>query len=196
MSLILFISLVNTFLWMIPIVRQFRSSYSMFFFVLGLIDIITVTFFYTFKILPIHTQQIMTFFLLPTLFLASKNKHILYLFLFVSISGIIFSFFYSNLQIKFLSILFVHIMLMSVFIKNIIEEISSDEEVNLFTLVLIFYELTLIFKITYLLFFKTQGPTFFYLTTALQIFIGLYFCLFTYKNSKKIRVNKSFSKNL
>jgi hypothetical protein len=73
-----------------------------------------------------------------------------------------------------------------VFLKNVF----NNNEVNLYYLLLLFYEFTVILKFFELIYSFYTAVFYFYLSTAVEIIVCIYFIFFNIENSPRFKLNK------
>ena len=85
-----------------------------------------------------------------------------------------------------LIIIVLHIIILFKFIKLISVKLFNENELNLFYLVLILYELTIIVKMSIIIIHTEIGSIFFQITLAFEMLIAVFFMIFREDNSKII----------
>ena len=94
-----------------------------------------------------------------------------------------------------LYLIVLNLIIFIIFLSKAIFEVYKEDIINIFYFVICVYEISVIMK--YILFITDvkTGVIFFYLTSAFEILIGIYFILYNEKNSPKIKLNMSAQKN-
>lgn len=159
--------------WLLPLFRQRGCRYFLYFFFLAISDpIITI-------IRLFHPLDATLYYLvISTLLLISliKKRELLLLLVVV----FFLSLYLNNPELRFFNLL-VHFAILLYFLKELLVIISKESKIVIFNLILVLYEVTLLFKIaaSYL----NTGYLFYYLTTAFEIFIAIFFMFYNEKNS-------------
>ncbi len=78
-----------------------------------------------------------------------------------------------------------HFVILLYFLKEFILIISKESKILIFNLVLVLYEVSVLSKIA-ATYFEFGGYLYYYLTTAFEIFIAVYFTFYNEKNSSSI----------
>lgn len=188
MNFIDFITIFNTTIWLLIPIRQYRTKYFLFFLILALFDPIFLGFYYCFSI------SINNFYLIGTSILTigaypnlNKKNRVLISSIFVLIT-IFTAIFFKELHRE--NELVVHLFILLNFLSILVKDFSVTRQLTFFMIVLISYEISLIVK--FYLVLDTQvaiGAAYFYITTMLQIIIGIFFLFINEKNSKSISFN-------
>lgn len=177
---------LNTLVWLLIPFRQFRTRFFGYFLVLGLMDpiyLILVKFDSVES--SIYYSFITILLLYPTLFsIGKRTKSMLILFFL----GLVILFILQFIEQILITQLLMHLVVLLFFIKHSILYLSQNKSLLLFHLVLIVYEFSIILKFFVPLGNIEMGPEYFYFTTAIQIFIGIYFLFYNETNSIKINV--------
>jgi hypothetical protein len=180
MHLAVIIVYISTIVWILPIFRQYNTRIFYFFLILGLSDpanIISVSLF-THKTGLVYCIAALLLFYSLNLREHSRLKFtytdFLLIILFVS------AIFLLN-DLNYL-ILCIHLIILVRFIQKVVIDVHQKGEANVFYLMLILYETTVIVKIVVFLFGSNVGVLFFYITLAFQILIGIFFTLFKENN--------------
>lgn len=169
----------NIFAWLLPPFRQKGCKYFLYFLILALSDPI-------FGLINwIHNSNSTSYYLfVSTLLLISllRKKVLLFSLLIV----LFLSIYLNNPEIRFFTFL-VHFVILLYFLKEIIVIISRDSKIVLFNLVLVLYEATVLFKFaaSYL---EIAGYLFYYITTAFEVLIAVFFTIYNEKNSPAINL--------
>jgi len=177
---IIYISII---LWLLPLIKNFRKEYFLFFVAIAVQDPGNLLFFYLLKLNPNYWVIICELFMIGTLKTANKkldklSPYIITITLIVLISG-----FHPNLITMLLEI----ILLIKVSI-NIIEELKCKGCLNMFIMMIAFYILNLVLKT---LFVSTQSlhRETYYVYTLISMFAFALFFTFTNEKSKFLQIN-------
>ena len=186
MTIINYIAYLNIFIWLLIPIRQYNTRFFPFFLVLGILDTISLSFFYLFNINLTITYLFGTNVLLyAALFDLGKKKKFTLVLFFIIVSFFIVSF---SIKESWIIQFIIHFIILITFLKILIIYFGNTRKLLLFYLVLIGYEVSLLLK--FFVYYKevSIGPVYFYVTTALEILIGLFFIFINEKNSPAIKV--------
>lgn len=177
-----FIVYLSVFVWLFPPIKQFRSSFFYFFLVLALGDPISVPFIY-YRLIPPSVFHLAisaaAYFSLPQL-----NRHLKRAYI-IPVLALIFAF--SVLLPKEYLILLIGILHFFIFLAILqytINFLSITGRIQLFHLLLLTYETSLLLKFIDKIFAVNYGMTEFYFTTGFQIILGILFCFINEENPK------------
>lgn len=92
------------------------------------------------------------------------------------------------MNIGSLIIAFSRFIIFLIFIKITIHSVAATSKLNIFYLMIILEEITLVLKISAGALFSTTGIQFFIVTTAFQILIGIFFIVFR-EDSPSLQIN-------
>ncbi len=131
-----------------------------------------------------HFRDAAYYVFVSTLLLAAviRNKYLLLLL----IPAILTGFFLNTAEIRVFTII-LHFAILIFFLKEFILIISRESKIVLFNLVILLYEASVIFKFS-ASYFLTGGYLFFYLTTAFEILIAVFFTFINEKNSPSFKL--------
>jgi hypothetical protein len=171
---------ISAILWLLPIFRQYKTRYFFFFLVLGLTDPINIIIVSFLGIKPHFIHSIAGLLLITSLLdeMSWKKRYSLVIIL-LCLSAIIY--FLNNFLVE---ILIFHFILFSIFIKRALTPFFMNNDLNIFSLCLVFYELTIVTKLIVFLNKTDIGIEFFYLTLLLETLLAIFFSLFRAKDKK------------
>jgi hypothetical protein len=180
-----FIFYVNIVAWLFPPFRQKGCKYFLFFLILALSDLIWYSFF------QMHIHDAAYYLFISTLLIAAvmRKKYLLLLLIPVLSTG----FFLTASEIRFLTMI-LHFAILIFFLREFILIISRESKIVLFDLVILLYEASLIFKFG-ASYFLTAGYLFFYITTAFEILIAVFFSFVNEKNSPAFKLQMEPEEN-
>lgn len=184
MSLVRTIFLLSFIVWLFPIFRQYKTKVFYFFLILGLMDPFSLLLSWHFKLFQsgiiFSIGSLLMFFSIEYSIQSFLKYWVLNSFLIIiCISAIIFL---PNLEI-FASIMY--LLILFKFIRIVLFKLYKQGEFNIFYLVLIFYNLSLIFN-TLLLLNATEPNIIVFVSTALfQLLIAIFFTIFR-EDSKRL----------
>lgn len=187
-----FISYFSIIIWFLPPLRQRNTKYFTFFLILALADPVTIILMYATKIYSIKISLIITYILIVSVLQHKNNlKHLSVL---LSILVLLFVVdIYFTINEIFLVKVFLSSALVFIFLKETILYLNKDLKINLFLLILTFYEITIVTKFIIYITQLNLGVIYFYITTAFEIFIGIFFIIYNVNNSPNLRL---FRENL
>lgn len=186
MSLISYIVYLNIFIWLLIPIRQYKTRFFPFFLVLGILDVLSLGLFYLFNVNLIITYLFGTCVLLYiALFEFGKRLKFSLLIFFIIISTLIAN--YSITESEVIQFV-IHFIIIIAFLKILILYFASNHKILLFHLILIAYEFSLILK--FFVYYREVelGPVYYYVTTAFEILIGLFFIFVNEKNSPQLNI--------
>lgn len=180
MQLAILIAEIQTFIWLLPPLRQYRSRFFWFFLNLALSDAIIALAFDVFdiKFYPQYLYTVMA----PLLFFAILYHSVKFslfvpLISTIVLSAILYSFDYLVHYLEFFSII-IHLMIIYLLVKEIIISLSQTRSLNIFLLVLSLYEFSIAIKWYQFAMRTRTGFVFFYITTVFEILLAIFFTVF------------------
>ena len=187
------IALISIFIWIIIPLRQFNSKYFIYFLILAILDplILIIQLFVVLE--PFRIYSVAVLFQIMSLINFKKNAQFKFILFLVIIINIWLSFYLSISEILLL-IIFENFIVLSLFFRLTILNIFESIKINLFYVILILYVLSIIMKFFVDYIDIKFGLNYFYLTSAFEIIVGIFFIFFNDKNSPKL--NWGFNKNI
>lgn len=185
MSIILFIVFINSVVWLLAPIRQFRTKYFTFFLILGLLDPVYISGYYLFKL------NLGIVFLIGTgilTFGATVNfslKHRIIIFIIITLLGLVAAIFFKAYYIYVE--LFIHLFIFFNFLTILLKEFSENRQLPHFSILLIAYEVSLLVKFYLTLNHQEIAAAYFHFTSIIQIIIGIFFLFINEKNSRSIK---------
>lgn len=173
-------------MWLLPPFRQFKGKYFCFFLVLGLGGLSTILFSYL-HISLAKVYNITDIILLLTLTNRSSVKKYLYLFL-ILLAAVLFINQTSDLKLIILTIIIVQMIIFYIFLKNAAIDYYKNNSIRVSLLILLLYEITVLLKFYFALRNIQAGMVFFYLTTAFESFIAIFFTIYKVEKSPSIKL--------
>ncbi len=173
---------ISIIIWLIPPVRQFKTKYFYFFLLLGFEDVINELLKYLFSISPVRTYFFVDTFIFISLFNIKESKK---KFFWISPVLLVLIIIVLTLSIKRLMIVLMVINIL-IFFRIALDAVLKIKELpglSVFHIVLIFYMLTIILKFLFAMLYGRVGTEYFYLTSAFEILIGIYFIFYNINNS-------------
>ena len=170
---------LNIAAWLLPPFRQKGCKYFVYFLILALSDPV-------FQIIDMvrNSDSTSYYLVVSTLILITLFKKKSLLLLMIPI--LFLSIYLSNPEIRIFTFL-VHFIILLYFLKEFIIILGQESKILIFNLMLVLYEASVLFKFgaTY---FEIAGYLFFYLTTAFEILIAIFFTVYNEKNSPVIKL--------
>jgi hypothetical protein len=170
---------LNIAAWLLPPFRQKGCKYFLYFLILALSDPIftIIDWFY-----PTDSTTYYVFISTMLLIVLLRKKFLYLLLIFI----IILNIYLNNLEIRIFTFV-IHFVILLYFLKEFVVIISEESKIIIFNLVLVLYEASIIFKFaaSYL---AIAGYLYFYITTAFEIFIAVFFTIYNEKNSPVINI--------
>ncbi len=176
---------LNVLAWFILPIRQYNTRFFLFFFILALFDPLALLSFY---IVKVSTQYVFsagtTILLYVALFDVKKKYRILFFAFSVLMYAVsVFVFRFNEISIHIV----IHFVILIQFLKLLMKKYSETRTLLWFQIILIIYEVSLLLKFFILITESQIGPVYFYTTTLIQIFIGIFFLFVNEKNSPAIK---------
>ncbi|MDP3582321.1 MAG: hypothetical protein Q8S39_10340 [Ignavibacteria bacterium] len=172
-----YLIVISVVVWLIVPIRQYKTRYFWFFLTLGLTDPGTIIAAKSFHILG---AKFYVFF--DTLFFFSVIEYkritalkILFYLVIVSLGCFSFIYFWEYGSFFFTAILF---LVLVIIVKQSFQFVVERGSINIFHTVLVFYQALNVFKSLALLLNFSTGVWFFFISTIVQIFIGVFFALY------------------
>ena len=179
------IALISIFIWIIIPLRQFNSKYFIYFLILAILDplILIIQLFVVLE--PFRIYSVAVLFQIMSLINFKKNAQFKFILFLVIIINIWLSFYLSISEILLL-IIFENFIVLSLFFRLTILNIFESIKINLFYVILILYVLSIIMKFFVDYIDIKFGLNYFYLTSAFEIIVGIFFIFFNDKNSPRL----------
>ncbi len=180
---------VSSIVWIFPIFRQYNTRMFYFFLVLGLSDPINIFSLWALNTKPGFVHSIAALLLFYSLNFRDNQKlkmshtDILVGILFLSLAFFLNELFYLTFLI--------HLLILSRIIQIIVVDIHKKSELNIFYLVLIFYEISIVMNLFILLSRTERGMLLFFITLTFQILIAIFFTIFKENNPRLLLKLKS-----
>lgn len=177
MNLIYISIYISILIWAVIPFRQLGKQYFYYFFLNAIVDPIVLFLRIVFHSTSNYLYLPITILILYSVQIKNINKNkLLFSFLFIICSLIGLN--NEVLNNIFLIIGIIHLIIFLVFIKDFIIIFVNKDLVNVFLVILSFYEITIITKDFNLLTGITDANIYFAITTIFEILFGLFFCVF------------------
>lgn len=182
---------VSIVFWILPVFRQYKEDYFYFFLVIAITDPIA-GFCYYLKIIPITVVHSVSSLLLFYSIDIANNKllenKVFNLILFVSFCFVLLA----GID-RYLVIAILHSFVLVKFIKISAIKMHYSGKINLFYLVFILYELSIVVKMSFAITRTELGNLYYTITLAFEMLIAIFFTIYRENNPKIIFNLKSTS---
>ncbi len=172
--------------WLLPPFRQYRGNYFSFFLVLGLEGLSTILFSYL-HISLLKVYNIMNIIVLFSLINFTSIKKYWYLF-FLSLAIILLINHTSDNKLIVFTIILTHLIIFYIFLKDTAINYNKNGSLSIGYFIILLYEITAILKFCLALSNIRTGIIFFYLTTAFESFIAIFFTIYKLEESLSIKL--------
>ncbi len=186
MLLAKYIIFFSILIWLATPLRQYKKNYFFFFLLYALTDPILILVHLFFHIHPYQAYSI--FILLAVLSLLKFTwikKYKVYISL-AFLINIILSV-YANLKYLSIDLILLNFIILIIFLSKAIFDVYKEDLINVFYFVICVYQISIIMKYVIFATNVKTGIIFFYLTSAFEILIGIYFIFYNERNSPKIK---------
>ena len=189
-KIIFFISIS---IWLFTPFRQYKNRYFLYFLILAILDPLVLIIQLFGSIQPSRIYLIGVLFQIISLLNFRKTINYKIILLLIIITNIWFSFNFGILAIN-LCLILENLIVLTIFLKISILNTYENMQINSFYVVIIFYLISIITKFLVGITDLKFGVPYFYLTSAFEIIIGIFFIFFNDKNSP--RLNWFFNKDI
>lgn len=176
---------LSSLIWLFPPIRHYKKFFFFYFLILALSDIFIIVFLLLKLTIPYNLYLIISFLSLVSIqkidFIKSKKVLIFILGIIIILISILYP---KNVVTDFIFVL-IHFLIIVNFLYFFVIYIADHQAINIFYLVLVFYELTVLTKFLELFSNDFDVTTYFILTTGFEVACGLFFCIFR-EDSRKI----------
>ena len=175
---------LTIFIWLLPPFMQFKERYFYFFIILAISDLISIMAQIFFHINPSYIFIFISYLAYLSIMskIILKKNWYLFLILFLIITSFLFSF--NSLSTRYFIFVIVNILIFIKFLFTFISEIGLHKHIKYFLIVLLFYELTVIFKFINLITGFTDAYSYFIITSIFEFFVGVFFSVFKEDNPR------------
>jgi hypothetical protein len=186
MQLVQYIQLFSVFIWLLIPLRQIKTRFFLFFLVLAMMDFLYYLLTKAIIVDSLPYYLLWTVILLYTaLFdLKTKNRHILIICLVVP--GLLILLYQPQHSLLFQTI--IHLIIFTIFLRVLIIHFGEKRNLLWFHLMLIVYEFSILLKFFVYYTEIEIGIIYYYVTTAFQILMGVFFIFVSEKNSPAIKM--------
>lgn len=183
------IVLFNILFWIIPVFRQYRDGYFYYFLTLAASGVLIWFLIYTLKIHPMYTSLLMSFSaVLAVLYYTRKRKR-----KWIIAAVLIVILPLGSPDIARLGVFVLHGIILYYFMSLLARDMANTDNINMYFIILILYESSILLKISARIVNVYTGMYFFYITTAFEILIAVYFIFYNLRNSPKLKLEENLS---
>ena len=182
------ISTLSTIFWLFPPLRQYKGKYFFYFLILALEDIVAYFLIIALKYNYLQVYNIVNILLLCSLIDKKIIKKYWYMIVFTTLLFLEINSL-PNYKIIISSMIVIHLIILYIFFKTTAIEYNKRNYLNTGHFVLILYEITILLKFLILLGSFAKGEVFFYLTTAFEIMVAIFFTVYKVEESPAIKLN-------
>jgi hypothetical protein len=175
---------ISIFFWAFPPFRQFKGEFFLFFLILALSDPISLLLVKLTKINPDFIMILSSFLLFYSINfnLNDIKKKIYCHFAFIVILLILFG----VIQTPPIIIMLIHLFILSKLVSLLIIKIFKENSFNIFVLMIVFYEISIVLNLSIYLTKNDIWLVVYYSTLTFQIFLAIFFTVFTEKSKRLI----------
>lgn len=178
---------IDVAVWLIAPFRQYKTKYFAFFMILAIIDPT-----YPLILLFKHVNPVRIYFIADYLMIISvlfrKWQFKTIIISSLALLMVIIADIYLPLENIYLIKMTFSCILGFIFIKDTMLTFHNTYKLNLFCVILVLYEITIVIKYLDFLSFLKTGITDFYVSTAFEILIGIFFCIYNVNNSPTFKL--------
>lgn len=183
MSIGYLIILLSMVFWIFPAIRQYKTNLFFYFWILAISDPLVLFLYYFISVKIYYTQLVLVFFTMLYLYWSSLKKNYVRIVIFLILAFMLVSLFLSPSFIKQVIIL-INIIILFIFVHRTIVFIAKNGKVNIFHVVLLVYQTSIIMKQIAALTNANTGIVNFYTTSAFQFLVAIFFSIFREENNK------------
>lgn len=176
LKILFFISII---VWLFPPIRQRRNRYFIFFLLLAISDPISILMNkLNLSYYNIQYHTLMTFFLFVSLLHKNIIQNNKFKLIIVGVIILMLGLLVSDTKLFYSVYILFYCIIFLMFLKEFITKFIFDRIIHVFSIILMLYVLTNIFKVFNLLLSYVDATGFFFVTTIFQITMGLFFSIF------------------
>jgi hypothetical protein len=183
---------LENLLWVFPAFRQIKGRYEAYFVLLafeGLFSSLIRLYHITNLINFLHVG---TSFLLPLCLLDRNRKSVfdyIYIASAILIIGVIIP--EHRISMMMLTLIMLHLFIFTIFLKDFVWETVTNKAFDLYFIMLIIYELSILVRLFYAANGSSMGLYYYVVLTILEIFIGIFFTIFR-ENNPRLQIQLKF----
>lgn len=182
-----FIVYLSIFIWLLPPLKQFGGRFFYFFLILALSDPVAMAVNHLTASLPLNIVPVTTYALVSLALLVSlpqSNKYLKLSYVIPILAVSFIAIICLSLEDSVILIGVIHILILYVLIKYVINYTFINGRIQLFHLLLITYEISVLLKFINKIFHMHTGLIEFYFITGFQIILGIMFSLLKEENPR------------
>ncbi len=166
---------ISTFFWLFPPFKQFKGRYFYYFLILALADPINIFSISIIDVPNYFVHSIIGLLLFYSISTGENEKKYLIANIIFILAFFLFLFLLNNLLYLILTL---HLLILYRFIRQVLINTYSKNELNIFLSALVFYEISVAVKTIEFISGTDLGIIFFYLTLSFQILVAIFFTIF------------------
>ncbi len=185
MKTLFVITSISMFFWIFPAVKQYKTELFWYFFIFAFTDPLTLiisTQIHNVSNSP-RAQTFFSFLLMLSVLWSLKNKKSIKILTSSVLSLVLFSFF-TNRTITYSVMILIHVIITYFFIKKTFAFTANSGKVNIFHLILLLEEISIVLKTSTMLISFNPGYSYYIATNAFEILIAIFFTLYKEENEK------------
>jgi len=178
----IYINIFSMIFWLLPLKKQFRGNFFVFFLILAVLDPINFVNYYLFKISPEYLKviaSILLFLFVNTTFskeIFYKKYNIISLFIFICIWII-------SPLINY-TVLVIHLFIFGKIVFLFINNLFNRKVINIFYMVLIVYEILIFSNLALVIYGTTLSLEYYYLTIIVMASFAIFFSFYSASDKK------------
>lgn len=184
-SLLLKLNFLTLFFWILPAIRQYKTKYFWYFFILAIADWLGLAYQIFINNHNNHIVYIIIYYLCFMVVIPKENFKKLH-HLVILVVFILMWFMIPYIWTSAIICGIINIAILFVFIQHFLNNLTSEKEIDIFIFFLIFYELTLVAKFWTLMTGSSNHYFYYYITNLLDTFLAIVFTVFRYGDQKLI----------
>ena len=181
-----YLYIISFIIWLLPPLRQFKGKYFLYFLILALND--PLSYVYTYVIMKGSSNLwiiiLSYYFLIISITERDVLKKNMYVFMVILVFLIVVSILNLAPNYYFTIIVLEHSIILLIFLRIFITNYVNYRKINLFTLLLIIYELMFTLKFFNFIIGFADAVAFFIITSFAQIALGFFFSIFREDNPR------------
>ena len=177
------IAALSSLFWIFPAIRNYKTKLFFYFLLLAVSDPVAIAAVFLFRGLSTEFYVFSALLLVASLkvFFTSKRFYLTVLTILFLIS---FSAAFFPINIRYIVNIGEHIVVVFVFIGVLLSYVATTSRVKCFHIVLVFYELSIILKILFIILNVKLGLGYFYTTTIFEMLIAVFFSVYKETDEK------------
>jgi hypothetical protein len=183
-----YITYIDFFIWTLPLIKQYKGGYFMYFLIIALTPFLAIAGYYYFRMLPF------TFFVISSAAIIIplqyyKNKRI-WLGIVLMVLLVPLAIYLNDYKYSLFINIILRCLILGYFIFFMLKFMYLKKSANFYFIILIIYEVSLILKMAAGIISFPSGATYYYLTSVFEFLICVYFIFYNIENSPQFRFQK------